>query len=145
MAYFWFWNLPNRMLLPLTFDQLQAFGGREVEASVTTQLPASLAAYVFTYMDEQSCVHEYLCVHPQSMYGCLHVLRASPFVGCNLSQSGWDYQHLFLCSAVLLTQFGSNSSEVHVRICIWVCVCLLYVYVHVHVQGHVHVNVCVSV
>eukprot|EP00439_Symbiodinium_sp_Y106_P066034 s1787_g10.t1 len=29
MAYLWFWNLPNRMLLPLTFDQLQAFGGRE--------------------------------------------------------------------------------------------------------------------
>ncbi|CAE7249174.1 prmt9 [Symbiodinium sp. CCMP2592] len=35
MAYFWFWNLPNRMLLPLTFDQLQAFGGREVAASTT--------------------------------------------------------------------------------------------------------------
>ncbi|OLQ00553.1 Pyruvate dehydrogenase [NADP(+)], mitochondrial [Symbiodinium microadriaticum] len=33
MAYCWFWNLPNRMLLPLTFDQLQVFGGREVAAS----------------------------------------------------------------------------------------------------------------
>ncbi|CAE7676325.1 PNO [Symbiodinium pilosum] len=29
MAYFWLWNMPNRMLLPLTFDQLQALGGRE--------------------------------------------------------------------------------------------------------------------
>ena len=142
MAYFWFWNLPNRMLLPLTFDQLQAFGGREVEASATTQLPASLAAYVFTYMDEQSCVHEYLCVHPQSMYGCLHVLRASPFVGCNLSQSG-------TCSYVVQYCLLSLGPTPLRCMCVFaygcVCVCLLYVYVHVHVQGHVHVNVCVSV